>query len=526
MFRGRKLRKLALAVVLYYLTFHMGFALAAAARWDKNPTARIDLQQKGVFNAGKTGHTDVDGFDRYLRNLSGQSVHSNFFLNTNSCASCHMTHSGQGEKLLFQASVYNTCSACHFDASLNTYNLLGGSATRAGRFFDGDFDLEERDGISFHLATGKKRISDAPGADASASDQPFTCGSCHAPHGSYGGRHLQVNPNGRATRYQNRPLVPDAGTEGRFRPDVPQDTAPWLYYDADSAYAGGHGLVIRHESGEIATDKFFVHYREGYVEVLADYRDEILADAINGRYRISFSQALVVDIEIVTTNGGEEESLYRSGTVAFCTACHSGYLGQNSDGQAITIHQNFTHQLNEDLSGYLERGDITADSRLKLERDRSGDGARLVCLTCHFAHGTDAGLMTDRDFNPLYTADGPDVPADTHLLRFGQQEGEWEACYTCHDSGGPRGENDGTGAEELVAADEEPPQDPPEDAHSSAPEEEDKPDNGPSPMEPAEAAPVNEGPAPAAELSSADSAVKREDEPALEPPAEKISIEP
>jgi predicted CXXCH cytochrome family protein len=432
--RKKNYRKPAMIVLAFALFFQVGVLLAAGLPWE-NKTVRIDLKQDGFLNANRTGLSDEQQFDGYLRNLDGQKVHSAFFLNTNSCASCHISHSAPGENLLFQASVYNTCSSCHFDASLNTYNILSDSDLPGGRFYDGDYGISGRNGVSFHLATGDVSIADAPGADAAAWDKPFNCGSCHAPHGSYGRRQFNVNPNGRAKRHSNVKLVPDARKNGWFKPNVPESTAPWLYYDGESPYFAQHGLTIRNSSGQIVTDQFFVHYKEGYVEVLEPFKSEILQDVLDGKYVISFSKSMLVDIEVVEKNG-KEESIYRSGTLDFCTACHTGYLGEE-EGRVTLLHQKFTHVLPEDLSDYIVSEDISPDNRLKLERDRAGDGSRLVCLTCHFAHGTDGGQMTDRNFEPMYPDNGSGAPGQTHLLRFGQIGDDWEACFTCHESGGP-----------------------------------------------------------------------------------------
>jgi predicted CXXCH cytochrome family protein len=188
-------RKPALALLLAFVMVNLGIVLAAGLPWEgKNPVARLDLAAEGVFNANRTGHAGVDGFDGYLRNVGGQSVHQSFLLNTNSCASCHLTHTAPGEKLLFQRSVYNTCTACHFDGTMNTYDILREAGLAGGRFYDGDepfaFDVSGRSGVSFHLATGLKTTGEAPGADPSLEgwwERPFTCGSCPP-------RHLQRPP--------------------------------------------------------------------------------------------------------------------------------------------------------------------------------------------------------------------------------------------------------------------------------------------------------------------------------------------
>lgn len=421
------LRKPALAVMIFCLFVNVGIVLAA---WEKNPAPRINLADENILNANRSGQSGVDGYDGYLRNVLGQNVHSSFMLNSNSCASCHLTHLGQGNQLLFQASLYNTCTTCHFDSSMNTYNILSGGES-GGRFYDGEFNMSGRTGVSVHLATGLKKISDAPGADTSVAgwwDQSFSCGSCHAPHGTYSERHLHVNPNGQAKRYYNIPLSLVDSATARYRPATHDDKAPWLYYQSGSTLASAHGVVIKNNSGQVVTDQFFLHLQQGYVEIAGSPGP--------GPYTITFSQALFVDIEVVPAVTGQgEETIYRSGTTEFCTACHTGYLG-TQNGKTVTNHLSFSHVINEDIyQDYIGPGLINPDGRLKLEKSRNLQEERLVCLTCHFAHGTDAALMVDRNFEPMYTG-GTAVPENTHLLRFGQQDGVWESCTICHDAGG------------------------------------------------------------------------------------------
>lgn len=438
--RTENLRKPAMAILIFLLVVNVGFVLASGLPWDgKNPVARVDLAEEDIFNANRTGHDDVNGFNSYLRNLAGQGVHSNFQLNTNSCASCHMTHTGQGDQLLFQASVYNTCTACHFDTTMGAYNILTGEDREkkpagGGRFYDGDFGIAERNGASFHLATGLKSIGDAPGADLSRAgwwNKSFTCGSCHAPHGSYSGRHMQFNPNGQAERFTNITLVAVDGEEDTYRPAPSyHEQTPWLYYDRESVYGSVYGVEIKNGNNTVVTDEFFVHYRDGYVQKTGDPGP--------GPYRITFSRAMVVDIEVipaVIVNNqvmSDEQVIYRSGIVNFCTACHTGYLEEVSMGgeaYLYTRHASFEHPINMDITGYVADGFIEdPDPRFKLETDRPWDGSeeRLVCLSCHFAHGTDAGLILDKNFTLMYT--GENAPSQTHLLRFGGRQ----SCMVCH----------------------------------------------------------------------------------------------
>jgi hypothetical protein len=410
---GKSATIVTLVFIAFIVIAHIGLALAAGITAFVNPKQRVDLAVYSVYNSNMTGYKFVPGFIGYARNLPDQSVHRNFCADTNSCASCHMAHTAPGEQFLFQTSAYNTCSACHFDETTNTYNILLGSP--GGRFFDSDFIMaEERVGVSFHLATGAKKAGQAPGADYSLAgwwENEFSCSSCHAPHGSYSSRLLQVNPNGRTARFGPVPLQCD--DDGYYRPEGFADKIPWIYYNPDTELFTDYGVVVRNKSGNLVRDDIFIHYERGYVE---------LAEAAEGPYTIAFSQAMIVDIQIENRGTENEVITYRSGIVRFCTACHPGYL-ENREGINYTVHELFEHRINMNVT---EAVYSPSDERFKLEIDRSNNEKRLVCLSCHFAHGTDAALMLDRNFEKIKTEEN--ASSSTCILRFGGRE----ACFVCH----------------------------------------------------------------------------------------------
>ena len=125
-----------------------------------------------------------------------QRTHGEYQNNTNSCASCHQTHTAAATNLLFKDGVYTTCTACH-DGTLGVLNVFtGSSAGTFGGTIDG--------GASMHLPTGALQMSAAPGGnhtpvvagkEGTGWDAEFTCASCHSPHGSYSDRLLNYNPN-------------------------------------------------------------------------------------------------------------------------------------------------------------------------------------------------------------------------------------------------------------------------------------------------------------------------------------------
>ncbi|CAG9608449.1 cytochrome c3 family protein [Pseudoneobacillus rhizosphaerae] len=164
------------------------------------PEGEVD---NGINNAHKTGVGQVvKNPGNQLDNagkIGAHKLHGSYQNNTNSCASCHQTHTAASSGLLFKNGAYNTCTACH-DGTLGFYNVFGTS--NAEDMGAGTFGGTHDGNMSVHMATGALEISAAPGSNAKVGttwSAEFTCASCHDPHGSYSDRLLSVNPNGMAT---------------------------------------------------------------------------------------------------------------------------------------------------------------------------------------------------------------------------------------------------------------------------------------------------------------------------------------
>jgi len=434
---------------LFFLLLNFGLVFGSTL-WAENPVARFTWTAENA-NSNLTGV----GLSRavygvvYERNVLGQLVHSNFALNTNSCASCHLTHLAPGSGLLFQRSIYNTCSTCHFDATINGYNVLegftsGDATAGGGRFFDGDFraQTDGRRGISFHVTTGVYEHWQAPGSGFSSPPpadspwrQPFSCASCHGPHGTFSGRHLHFNVNGQASRFGPVALERvEVSGDVYFVPAAPYNNrTPWLFYDQDSPLFATHAVRIFNNENPArdVTAAFRVNNRLGRVWL----EDPALAGP--GPHRISFSQATVVDIEVQYAGTPQERTVYRGGVVNFCTACHTGYLQRSTVGGSVytyTRHANFEHPVGSDINPAMVSGSVY-DPPAGFRFEQQGTERRLVCLSCHFAHGTDAERMTRSNLmDPAYPA-GSTIPARTSLLRFGSDTaGNREVCLACHNT--------------------------------------------------------------------------------------------
>jgi predicted CXXCH cytochrome family protein len=166
-------------------------------------------------------------------------THGEYQNNTNSCASCHQTHTGASKNLLFKNGEYTTCTACH-DGTLGFYNVFTGSDSA------GTFGGTHDGNMSVHLANGTVQIKAAPGGNRNAEEDPehavwtaeFTCASCHAPHGSFSDRLLHPNPNHMGTH------TADEGGQALKGIKVVSDITSKVTYTTDEEKKMGGNFVM------------------------------------------------------------------------------------------------------------------------------------------------------------------------------------------------------------------------------------------------------------------------------------------
>lgn len=156
-------------------------------------SANVDVTGSGLVNANQTGYNNT------RKQRSGQSLHGSYQNNTNSCATCHQTHTAKdGDFLLFKDGTYSTCSACH-DGTTGAYNSFAPVSAEDTESVVGTFDVHGAgQNGSLHQADGSLQLTAAPGGSASSSKfaQDFDCASCHNAHGSgsTGENNLNVDP--------------------------------------------------------------------------------------------------------------------------------------------------------------------------------------------------------------------------------------------------------------------------------------------------------------------------------------------
>lgn len=188
------------------MLFGMFAAAASAETMAPGNGMPIEPTKQNANNTG-VGVDTNDGSTKstVIKNLTGHNTHTSYQNNTNSCASCHQTHTAKGDQLLFADTVYNTCTACH-DGTLGFANVFASGETAK---MNGAGTFAGTHGASQHMANDTLKIKAAPGGnpDLEGDDKTggtgwgenFNCASCHAPHGSYSDRLLSYNPNGMAS---------------------------------------------------------------------------------------------------------------------------------------------------------------------------------------------------------------------------------------------------------------------------------------------------------------------------------------
>ncbi len=387
---------------------------------DTNPVGSevVVDHSTNLVNANETG------FEGLSKKRTGQKMHGAYQNNTNSCASCHQTHTGEDHYLLFRDGTYSTCAACH-DGTMGANNVFG-DPTNAGTF-GGTHDGN----MSVHLADGTVDVKAAPGGNHTETGkwaEEFTCASCHNPHGSDSTRLLKSDPAGwikventitagktnggmkftdkgiyekaslpttnlgdyilvRQTVAATQVDATASADDNVFfkRAGVPAGSVVISTYKWDNKgkkYIEDSSLWVRSDNGrpavetqlkiagvaKPATADFVIVAPDGFAY---SKNGDITASKID-----SATYLIGSAIDKVTNNydlfdSGSPTYVKDSGVQMskFCSSCHTDYLSAtyaNADtGVFTTAHR---HQTDTD---------------------------KLTCVRCHYAHGTDATIMKD-----------------------------------------------------------------------------------------------------------------------------------
>jgi len=385
-----------------------------------------DMDNQDIIKSKDMRMTDLAGGTG-----NNQRTHGAYQNNTNSCASCHQTHTGASKDLLIKRGVYNTCTACH-DGTLGFYNVF--SASTAGTFAG-----TEGGNASVHLANNTLFVNMAPGFSNAAgvsnqiANDNFDCASCHAPHGSYSSRLLHYSPNGMAdvdiTKKGNKLVdytveaapaaLPAAAVVGdpafkvvRGPADVAgiagEGTSTVIYVIKKQPKTGGGYEYVRDTNPWVAgyehamMDDYTVLKMANYTEFFNGATKITGFDAdgeMNGTlipiYGLAYAKgtgigtitkANIARAYVVTLAQQPADPAHPTfGNIPITKVITDSY-DEPGTGIAISLYCGACHT---DYMTHSKDGDGDGIFR------HSTDTDRFNCLKCHFAHGTDVTVMKD-----------------------------------------------------------------------------------------------------------------------------------
>ncbi|PGV51514.1 cytochrome c3 family protein [Bacillus sp. AFS037270] len=441
------------------------------------PDTHVDVDGSGLQNANQTGYNNT------RKQRTGQKVHGFYTNNTNSCASCHQTHTAaDGEYLLFKDGTYSTCSACH-DGTTGAYNSFAPVSEENAKSISGTFNVQTAGhNGSLHDADGSLQVSAAPGGNsnpdttkgsvgASTWGAEFDCASCHAAHGSgtSSENNLNLDPMGwaqvaysTATKdtqngklFKNLTINATVPTEFSTpyilvkktlaASDISTDKTKYGYLYSRAKLAAGDKVIqtYRWDGSKYVADYSLWLRDKGHVGAPFSNADTFFKDAAGSDitntltvvWKDGFASGAAVDtvstaqiaigVDVETTD--DIASLFDTANAnyvvdsglqmsKYCSACHTDYLSTtrtNDTGVYTTAHRHKTG----------------ADN--------------LTCVRCHFAHGSEAQLMSDANdqnyfekvaagMTPTTALDYLKDPNPSSALK---RYTGMSVCYACHGQG-------------------------------------------------------------------------------------------
>lgn len=382
-------------------------------------------------------------------------IHSNYSANTDACASCHTTHTAIGANLLKWADTSTACFACHDGTVALAYDVNNGknSATPAvktsgGLFGSGGTQGAPTAGSSNHNVWNSVTVASAPGGSevANIGDKltggdvngtwvgNLSCSSCHTPHGLGGnGRILSPDPNGFAIKNK----VLHGGANGTLATTTATVfTAPVVNWLKGYPYTDNFTKI--YANGTLQTSGFSINYLTGVVTFDIAPAVPVTADYV---------PAIKVDLTVNQKQAANEFVTYNSGMNQFCGACHTDYntdtaalklagasiAGHTSSGTYRTAYRHGVGMTWADTVRGTTLVKTNATAVLPFE-GIVGNTGKVICLTCHFAHGTsDAFIqakLTDNGNAGIAVAQG--TTYDTVRSSALKRVANMGMCESCH----------------------------------------------------------------------------------------------
>jgi hypothetical protein len=450
------------------------------------PDSHVDVNGTGLVNDNHTG------YDNTRKNRSGQKIHGFYQNNTNSCASCHQTHTAaNGESLLFKDGTYSTCSACH-DGTTGAYNSFAPTTADTVKSASGTFNVHDANqNGSLHTADGSLEVSAAPGGNNNPDSSKvavntwgseFDCASCHSAHGagSAGENNLNTDPNGwggiqyyavGATKADGTVATKD-DSNGKLFKNIP------IYTTAPATFVQPF-ILVKTTASTVTTDKTkagYLYSRAGVVNgdpIIQTYRwdgakyvaDYSLWLRDIGHKNAPFQNANTVlkdstGSDITTTN---MTVIWRDG-FAFGTGVANVASADVSIGIDVettsdiaslfdSTNKSYIVDSGTEMSKYCAAchtdylsGTRTNNTGVYTVAHRHATAQdRLTCVRCHYGHGSEASIMKDANdnsyFDLLNTTFAGDTTkaisyfADPNPSSALKRYTGMSVCYACHGKG-------------------------------------------------------------------------------------------
>lgn len=419
-------------------------------------------------NANKTGEKiTFEGKTNMIeRNWKGQSTHGNYQNNTNSCASCHKTHTAESpingqSNLLFKNGTSAVCESCH-DGSVQGGGDLNGHNLNAGTFAGGQ---DRTTGASVHSVKEGELIGAAPGGNKAGGGEwgnSLSCGSCHNPHGSNSEFMLNTSIIGDSDYKQPTTYVyPEGGVP------INETTEYVLGYvtvnNTQAPFNSGyyHELNLPNNSKALMTywwDKKLNQYVLDYPlwNVGAENFDEKIKNPID--YTVDFKHGMAYGSKVTTAipagtvlNNmvfGISVQPYRYPSNAVPTEFslkidNRSYYDTKSPRYNAGSGRQLTKFCGQCHTDYVSYGHTYVTGiYTQASRHRTYDDA-FSCTRCHFAHGTDKDMMRDAagmniadlvKTGAMSKADADNYMVDINNSSALKRYTGMSVCFSCHGS--------------------------------------------------------------------------------------------
>lgn len=441
------------------------------------PDDHVDKDGSGLQNANQTGYNNT------RKQRTGQKVHGFYTNNTNSCASCHQTHTAaDGEYLLFKDGTYSTCSACH-DGTTGAYNSFAPVSEENADSISGTFNVQTAGhNGSLHDADGSLQVSAAPGGNnnpdtakgsvgASTWGAEFDCASCHAAHGSgtSSENNLNLDPMGWAqVAYstttkdtQNGKLFQNLSVNSTVpttfstpyilvkktltASDISTDKTKYGYLYSRAKLAAGDKVIqtYRWDGSKYVADYSLWLRDKGHVGAPFSNADTFFKDStgtditntLNVVWKDGFASGSAVD-NVSTAQIAIGVDVETTDNIAslFDTA-NANYVVDS--GLQMSKYCSACHTDYLSATRTNDTGTYTTAHRHKTGADN------LTCVRCHFAHGSESQLMSDANdqnyfekveagMTPTAALDYLKDPNPSSALK---RYTGMSVCYACHGQG-------------------------------------------------------------------------------------------